>query len=212
MATATEPTATTETTPPTPEDIVRRHIKRVLPVKLTDAEQLAIARDAAKKRRVQRQLENDLADETKKRKQQIAELEKEIATHDRELDTGEQDRVVPCDEVFRAGLVWTRRTDTGKLFESRPATPQEANRYLPGVESTLGQLPANAPLLDQAVAAQGKASAPPEDAASSEPDDEVSDEPEDDGLTELTPAQRAAKEATDARKARRNGGGKGKAK
>lgn len=62
-----------------------------------------------------------------------------------------------CNEVFRravdgTGWVHTIRTDTGKEVERRPATPTEAQRYLPGVEATG---PAG-PLLEQALAAQGR--------------------------------------------------------
>ena len=199
-----------------PADVIRRHVKRMLPVKLDDEELLEIARDAAKKRRNLRQLENDLADEQSKRKQQIKELQREIDTHDRELDTGDQERVVLCDEIFRAGTVYVRRSDTLEEFEPRPATAQEAQRYLPAVESTLNTLPIDrtAPLLDQAAAVQ--AIEPANDGESSESlvDQDDDDEPddEDDGLTERTPAQLAAAESKAARKARRQAGAKGKAK
>jgi hypothetical protein len=142
------------------------------------------ARDAAKKRRMLKQLEADLDAEKQKRNQQIKELQREIDTHDRELDTEQQERVVLCDEIFRAGTVYVRRSDTLEEFEPRPATAQEAQRYLPAVESTLHTLPSSAPLLDQAAAAQGAAT-----------DDVVDqdDEPEDDGLSEPSekPARRA---------------------
>jgi len=200
----------------------------MLPVKLDDEELLEIARDAAKKRRNLRQLENDLADEQSKRKQQIKELQREIDTHDRELDTGDQERVVLCDEIFRAGTVYVRRSDTLEEFEPRPATAQEAQRYLPAVESTLHTLPPSAPLLDQALAAQG--AAPANDAtpageggageaeagADDGVDEDDDDAPEDDGLSELTPAQKAVREAEQGRAKRRKAGaksgGKGKAK
>jgi hypothetical protein len=39
--------------------------------------------------------------------ERIDELQREIDVDDRELDTEEQERVVSCNEVFRAGLVWT---------------------------------------------------------------------------------------------------------
>jgi hypothetical protein len=205
--------ATAIASPPTqlpPADVIRRHVKRMLPVALADEEMLKIAIDAAKKRRVLRQLEADLADEQAKRKQQIKELQKEIDTHDRELDTGEQERVVLCDEIFRAGTVYVRRSDTGEEFEPRPASAQEAQRYLPAVESTLHTLPTDraAPLLDQAAAAQAATpandDAPPDDDA-----DDDSDAPEDDGLAEpLTSAQKAARESERARAKRRKAGAK----
>jgi len=210
MATATIPLLDQQ-----PADVIRRHVKRMLPVKLDDEELLEIARDAAKKRRNLRQLENDLADEQSKRKQQIKELQREIDTHDRELDTGDQERVVLCDEIFRAGTVYVRRSDTLEEFEPRPATAQEAQRYLPAVESTLNTLPIdrNAPLLDQAAAAQSAELESDGDSSEVLVDLEDDDDPvdEDDGLTERTPAQIAAAESKAARKARRQAG-KGKAK
>ena len=64
----------------------------------------------------------------------IDELQREVYVHDRELDTEEQESVVSCDELFRDGLVWTVRADSGEEFESRPATAQEPQRYLPAME------------------------------------------------------------------------------
>lgn len=205
MATAIAPTQTTPPIELPPADVIRRHVKRSLPVSLRDDELLDIAKENAKKRRMLRQLEADLAAEKEKRNQQIKELQREIDTHDRELDTEEQERIVLCDEIFRAGTVFTRRSDTGEEFEPRPATPQEAQRYLPAVESTMHTLPG---ALDHAAAAQGRVVAAT-DAAEGE-DDEDAEEPEDDGLTELTPAQIAAKESASARKARRATKGKAK--
>ncbi len=204
MATAT---ASPSTDLP-PADVIRRHVKRSLPVVLLDDELLEIARDAAKKRRMLRQLEADLDAEKKKRNQQIAELQREIDTHDRELDTGEQERVVLCDEIFRAGTVYVRRSDTGEEFEPRPATAQEAQRYLPAVESTLHTLPSDrgTPPIEQTAAA------PSPEPGEIHVELDEDDGPEDDGLTELTPAQIAVKEAAAARKARRKAGASGRTK
>lgn len=218
MATAT---ASTPPAPPPTEDVVQRHLKRVLPCKLDREELTDIAIDAAKKRRRLRELEADLDAEKKRRKQQIDELQTELNTHDRELDTEEQDRVVLCDLVFRGGMVYTRRRDSGEEFESRPATAQEAQRFLPAVENTLGgSLPSSAPLLDQAAAAQGRAraAAEPDDADEPGEDDGVPNgadsEDEDDGLSDApsdeTPAQRSARESEEGRAARRGAGKNGK--
>jgi hypothetical protein len=198
----------TTTAPIEHADVIRRHIKRTLPVKLGRDELTDIAIVAARKRRQLRELEADLGAEKKKRQQQIDELQREIDVHDRELDTEEQERVVTCNEVFRDGLVWTIRTDTNDEFESRPATAQEAQRYLPAMESALQVGPA-APLLDKAAAAQAR-----EDAGSGDdsvPRDLESDE--DDGLGESPPAdetsaQRAARESEEARATRRSQGKK----
>ena len=195
--------------PDTEGDVIRRGIKRTLPCKLTDDEFMQIAKTRVDKEALLLQLESDLAKEKKKRQDQIAELSDEIAKMGRELHTGEQDRTVECVDVFvRAedgtGWVHTIRK-TGEDVERRPASPAETQRHLPGVEGvSVGG--AAAPLLDQAIAAQGGDLGE----ADVDPDDEEAEDPEDDGLTELTPAQKAAKESASARKARR--GGKGKAK
>jgi hypothetical protein len=159
----------------------------------------------------------------KRHTDQVAELDDEISKARRELHTGEQDRTVTCNEYFRraedgTGFVHTIRMDTGEEVERRPANPAETQRYLPSLDPPA----ANAPLLDQAVAAQGKAAAGDAESEvggggdTEEPDDEDDDGPEDDGLTELTPAQKAAKDAGAMRKARRAEAkaksGKGKAK
>ena len=212
-------TATSTTAPKPAYDVLRRYLKRNLPVKLTREEQTDIAIAAAKQRLEIKQLEGDLDAEKKRRQAQINEKQREVDVKDRELATGEQERIVSCDEIFRDGMVFVVRTDTWEEFESRPATAQEAQKFLPGVESTLNTSPTDraAPLLDQAAAAQGKAPAN-DDAAAAEPDggadaeagdDQDDPESEDDGLSEQTPAQRAAAESAKARKARR---AKGKTK
>ncbi len=206
MATETAiPTTTTDIA-----DVIRRHLKKTLPCALSREEMTTIAIDAAKKRRRLRELESDLAAEKKRRQQQIDELQGEIDTHDRELDTGEQDRVVLCDEIFRSGTVYVRRSDTLEEIEPRPATAQEAQRYLPAVESTLNPGP-RGPLLDQAAAVQAAERAGDAESDDDDEDEEDDDVTEDDGLADLTPAQKAASEAAAARKARR-GGRKGKGK
>jgi len=141
-------------------------------------------------------------------------MQREVDVSDRELASVFLFRHVTAYEIFREGMVYVVRTDTWEAFEPRPATAQEAQRFLPAVESTLQTNGANAPLLDQAAAAQGNGhrDAKPENVPEqAEPEDEDTDddEPEDDGLEELTPAQKAAKESAAARKARR--GAKGKA-
>lgn len=135
------------------EDVVRRNVKRELPCKLTDEELLRVARQRATKEAEKAQLEADLAKEIKRRKDQIAELADEIQKQGRELHTGEQDRTVPCNEVFRraldgTGWIHTIRMDTFDEVERRPATAHETQRYLPAVEGH------GVGLLDQARTAQ----------------------------------------------------------
>ena len=120
------------------EDVVRRGIKRDLPCKLDDTELLRIARLRATKEAEIAQLEADLAREKKKRGDQLEELGDEVAKMGRELHTGEQDRIVACNDVFRratdgTGWIHTIRQDTFTEVERRPATAHETQRYLPTV-------------------------------------------------------------------------------
>lgn len=143
------------------EDVVRRGLKRTLPCKLDREELTDIAIARAKKEALRDQLDADLDAEKKKRQQQINEVEAEIKLQGRELHTGEQERVVLCNEVFRkgvdgAGYIHVVRLDTNSEVEKRPANAQEAQRYLPAVETVGG---GNPTILDQAKARQ-KAGSP----------------------------------------------------
>lgn len=145
-------TTTAPTPPPADADIVRRGIKRILPCKLTKDEFMEIAEKRVGREALLTQLEGDLQRETKKRKDQIAELEEEVAKMGRELHTKSEDRTVLCNEVFRrdeidgTGYVHTIRLDTNEVVERRPATPVETQRYLPSD----GMAPPSASVLDQA--------------------------------------------------------------
>lgn len=193
----------TTTTPS--HDVLRRHLKRALPVKLTRDEQTDIAIATSKKRLNVKQLEQDLDAEKKRRQGQINEMQREIDTSDRELATGEQERIVECNEVFRDGMVFVVRTDTWEEFESRPATAQEAQRSLPAVEAT----PQSGLVVHAALPVDDEPRTT-EDEAPDDPDDD-DDEP-DDGLSEPTLAQAAAAESKAARAARRKAGGKSRGK
>lgn len=183
-------------------DTLRRHIKRSLPVPLSREEMTDIAIAASKKRQQIAQLTLDQAAEKKRRQQQIDDLQSDVDTSDRELATGHQDRIVMCNEIFVEGTVHTVRCDTWESFESRAANAQEAQRFLPAVESSSGQGAVPAPSNG---AAQAKA--PAERPEPDDADDATEPDPiEDDGTRsaeELTAAQRAAAEASAAREARR---------
>ncbi|HEY1814874.1 MAG TPA: hypothetical protein VGG74_21150 [Kofleriaceae bacterium] len=163
-------------------DIIRRNIKRELPCKLADDEFTRIAKQRALKELEVAQLEADLAKEKKRRQDQIDDLADEVAKMGRELATGEQDRTVPCNDVFMKGVdgtgwVHTIRLDTGDEVERRPATAHETQRYLPGTGDASG-----GGLLDIAAAAQrkaegGEASDVPEGGTAE--DDRADDESED---------------------------------
>jgi hypothetical protein len=95
MATTTTPTTTANFA-----DVIERGVKRELPCKLTDEEELRIARQmvALKAELSEREAQWDL--KAKKHKQESAETERVIAKMERELHTGQQDRVVICNRVF----------------------------------------------------------------------------------------------------------------
>lgn len=161
--------------------IVRRNVKRDLYCKLTDEEQLRIAKTRATKEAECDELSDDLARETKKRKEQIGELEDQIAKMGRELRTGEQERTIPCDEVFRiidgAGWIAVIRKDTLAEVERRPATAHESQRYLPGIDG-----PGSGGALDiarSAQAAETKSEAKPDTKDVPEGDDEDIDAADD---------------------------------
>lgn len=257
MATAT---ATTPTNTPVLDaaiplagaDVMKRGVKRTLPCTLTEREFMAIAKQRVDKEALLDQVVEDFDKLKSKHKSQLEELEGEIGKMRRELHTGEQDRTVPCVEIFvrgldGAGYVQTLRMDVlAQVYavargdgmshaeaadlardkarvEQRPATPTETQRHLPDIDGAAADR--NAPLLDQAAAAQGRA------AASGESDgvpDGAEPGDEDDGLGEgepaeadgdaeddterppadETPAQRSARESEQGRAERRAGKGK----
>jgi hypothetical protein len=160
---------------------VRRNIKRELPCKLTEEEFTRISRSASRRRPSSRSSQDDLAKETRKRKDQIEELEDEVAKMGRELHLEQQDRTVPCNEVFRraldgTGWIHTIRLDTYQEVERRPATAHETQRYLPNVETPVG-----GGLLGEAARAQRSAQDEPSDVPESSDgveakDDDASDD------------------------------------
>jgi hypothetical protein len=177
MATQTTPTAS-NTLPPPHDDVVRRNLPRELPCKLDDAEFTRIAKTRAQKEAERDELEDDLSREKKKRTEQINDLNDEIAKMGRELRTGEQERTVKCNEVFRkledgTGWIFVIRQDTFSEVERRPATAHETQRYLPSLDG--------GSLLDQAARKQRSAQdeKPAADASSS--DDVPADDAETDG-------------------------------
>ncbi len=172
------------------EDVVRRNVKRELPCRLDDNELLRIARQRATKEAERDQLEADLAKEKKKRLDQITELEDEIKKAGRELHTGEQDRTVPCNDVFKraldgTGWIHTIRLDTFDEVERRPATAHETQRYLPTVDGS----GANAGILDAARERQRSAQPETDDV----PADTDADAPAGEGEADAEPGPKKRK-------------------
>lgn len=192
---------------PVTEDVVRRNIKRELPCLLTEVEFTRISRQRVAKEAELAQLQADLTRETKKRKDQIGELEDEIGKMGRELHTEHQDRTVPCNDVFRrdpldgTGWIHTIRLDTFAEVERRPATAHETQRYLPSIDGP------GSGILDEARAKQQKRSAQDDVPADSESVEADPDMPPEDGEgdddSHLYPGEKV-----DFKKPKKNGKGK----
>jgi hypothetical protein len=161
------------------DDVIRRNVARELYCKLSEDEFVRISRTRVNKEAERDQLVEDLDVETKKRKQQIKLLEDEIGKMGRELRTGEQERTVKTNEVFRneegTGWVVVVRLDTFDEVERRPATAHETQRYLPNMDAGGGGL------LDKAARAQRSAGVEAAPEAKTETDDVPADTDEGDG-------------------------------
>lgn len=177
-------TQTTETVT-IADDIVRRGVPRELPCKLDDVEFTRIAKTRAQKEAERDELAGDLAREKKKRQDQIDGIEEEISKMGRELRTGEQERTVKCNEVFRrhddnTGWIYVIRLDTFDEVERRPANAHETQRYLPSIDNRTAP---SSGLLDDAQRAQRSAQDAPRTG-------EVSDVPPEDDADEGKPTRR----------------------
>ncbi len=153
--TQTQTTISIDTT--STDDVIARGKERSLPCKLTEFEFNEISKQRVQREAERDQLVDELAIETKRRKEQIEKHNGEIAKMGRELRANAQDRTVKCNEAFRRDLDGTPwvvviRTDTWTEVERRPATPLESNRYLPGTEPAA--MNGSGKLLDKARAAQ----------------------------------------------------------
>lgn len=117
-------------------DIIRRGLRRDQPVKLTQEELLDKMRAFTLKDAERDELTDELTKETKKRKQQIEELDDEISGLKRCIRTGEEDRSVSCFERMdrRGDGTWEVvliRADTNAVVERRSAHAAELQRHLP---------------------------------------------------------------------------------
>lgn len=174
-------------------DIIEGGVKRELPCKLTDEEELRIARQMVALKAGLNESEAKWEIEAKKHKQAVAEVERAISKMERELHTGQQDRVVICNRVFQrnssgGGDEVLVRLDPAHQLPSDtrevqriPASASVMQRFLPFVQGGNG-------LLDDARAQQQAAeqrSAAEQDVPSDVPADAPS---EGEGTDESTPA------------------------
>jgi hypothetical protein len=197
MTQIAETTSTTTPNAKSTHDVVRRGIPRDLYCKLTDEEQLRIAKTRATREAERDQLLVDLADETSSRKAQIKKLDDEIGKMGRELRTGEQERTIPTNEIFvkhddGTGWIYVIRQDTDAEVERRPATAHETQRYLPSLDGGGG-------LLGQAAKAQRSAQGKAASEESDIPSDGEDGEDGEDGAKEADGADE------DESKPKRNG-------
>lgn len=171
-------------------DIIERGVKRELPCKLTDEEELRIARQMVTLKAELNEREGEWDLKAKKHKQEVAETERAIAKMERELHTGQQDRVVICNRVFERNVsgggdeVLIRLDPAHQLpGETRevqriPASASIMQRFLPFV----GDAHSNGSVLDDARAQQAAAAqrsaAPEPDASDDVPDDDDADDSE----------------------------------
>lgn len=116
------------------DDIIRKNIKRELPVKLDNSEMLDIAIAKANAEGDLDELQVEFRDVKAEWNQRIEEQEKRIAIMSVELRTKEQKRVVVCFERFRAGTIEVVRDDTKDVIERRSASLAEAQKAIPGTD------------------------------------------------------------------------------
>lgn len=196
-------------------DIIERGVKRELPCKLTDEEELRIARQmvALKAELAERESEWDL--KAKKHKQAVSETERTIAKMERELHTGQQDRVVICNRVFERNAsgggdeVLIRLDPTHQLpsdtreVQRIPASATIMQRFLPFI----GDAHSSGSVLDdaraqQAAVAQRSAGADPDDVptdADVDADGKVEDIDEDDNASDEPAAGKKGKRSKKAK-------------
>jgi hypothetical protein len=120
------------------EEITRKGIQRELPVKLTPPELLTIAITKSKAEAERDELCAEFRDVKSDWNGRMEQLDNRIKAMGMTLRTQEERRVVTCHERFKAGTIEVVREDTGEVVERRAATMAEAQKVIPGTESTEG--------------------------------------------------------------------------
>ena len=120
---------------PVVDSSVIERLWRDLPVALTDAEQLALAKTASACRRARIHTEQLLAkvviDAKDALKAALIERDAEIARLDAAVADGQELRQVQCVRRHRAGIVEVVRLDTDEVVERRPALANELQTSIP---------------------------------------------------------------------------------
>jgi hypothetical protein len=118
------------------ENIVRKNIRRELPVALTNNEFVELARYKARLELERDEAESTFAERKNEHAQRLKDLEARIGKAGAELRTGEQKRVVECVQRYvrsgeHAGKVETVRLDTDEVVERHAADLLESRQAVP---------------------------------------------------------------------------------
>jgi hypothetical protein len=123
----------------TTENIVRKNIRRELPVPLTDLEFVELSRYKANLELEREEAESAFAERKNDHTQRLKDLDARIGKAGAELRVGEQKRVVECLQRYvktgeHAGKVETVRLDTNEVVERHAADLLESRQAVPDDE------------------------------------------------------------------------------
>lgn len=109
------------------DDDDKAMIEKMLPVALSQEEQLAVARAASEDSRTLGLLRLEAKDSAREYKSRIEDAESHIAEQMDIVRSGKEWRKIACEVTFHRdrGEVTTTRMDTGELIETRAMTKEE---------------------------------------------------------------------------------------
>lgn len=195
-----------------------RRVWRDLPVTLTDAEWIEVAREKAARERELREFESNQKEEAAAAAAKAKEIKRSIDQLGARVESKSAIRPVECFERYVFGesrakdLVEIVRVDTGEVVQRREPTQAETQRRLPGVGASA--LPADIAPDDPELLGEADAAAADlfeEDAEASASDDSEDDKLEDGELVDADPFGDTEHDAKSLPKAKAKKG-KGKAK
>ena len=118
------------------KDIIRKNHMQLLPCPLSNDELLDKSREMVK---LKRRLEKLTAEEKSRQATENArlkEIKDQILARENIIESGCEERTVPCDEVFqKPNLVVGVRKDTNKVVYRRTASLTETQTHIPGATS-----------------------------------------------------------------------------
>ncbi len=118
-------------------EMMRRPVTRDLPVKLSDAEMAAVAREIGRLNAERQVMEANAKVANDQWKDRIRGVEARVADLATKAHEGQEARPTECQEEYdyRLGEVRVVRTDTGEKLEVRPMTSEERQPTLAGVST-----------------------------------------------------------------------------